>query len=44
MADEEKYEQLLKEVQMLPSAETDELYQFSLQLYNQLKQLEDKTS
>ena len=36
MTDLEKYNQLLKELSLLPSSKTDELFQFSQQLHNQL--------
>ena len=32
----EKYDELLKEISLLPSAETDELYKFCQQLNDQL--------
>ena len=43
MTEKEKYDELLKEISLLPSAETDDLYQFSLQLNDQLVKQELQT-
>lgn len=45
MTDKQKYDELLKELSLLPSSKTDELYQFAQQLNDELvKQLKASPS